>query len=155
MFFFVVKGPAANATDAPQHWGLLCKPVMKMNNFLFFLIMEHLWNETDRGKTEVLGQKPVPVPLYPPQIPHGLTQDRNRASTVRRRRLTAWAVARPNSSVLLIDASYFDDVSFSILGGTVLTASIKSNSSCKQVLGSVYSLQHEINTTKCPPNTQY
>jgi hypothetical protein len=32
--------------------------------------------------------KPVPVPLCPPQIPHGLTRDRNRASAVRGRRLT-------------------------------------------------------------------
>jgi hypothetical protein len=28
------------------------------------------WNW--QGKTEVLGEKPVPVPLCPPQIPHGL-----------------------------------------------------------------------------------
>jgi hypothetical protein len=28
---------------------------------------------TGGGKTEVLGEKPVPVPLYPPQIPHGPT----------------------------------------------------------------------------------
>jgi hypothetical protein len=26
-----------------------------------------------QGKTEELGEKPVPVPLCPPQIPHGLT----------------------------------------------------------------------------------
>ena len=32
------------------------------------------WNW--QGKTEVLGEKPVPVPLCPPQIPHGLTRDR-------------------------------------------------------------------------------
>ena len=66
--------------------------------------MEHWWNDTDRGnwstgretlysvggrwmngygalvewywqgKTEVLGEKPVPRPLYPPQISHGLTK---------------------------------------------------------------------------------
>jgi hypothetical protein len=30
------------------------------------------WNDTDRGKTEELGGKPVPVPLCPPQCPHGL-----------------------------------------------------------------------------------
>jgi hypothetical protein len=51
------------------------------------------WNS--QGKTEVLGENPVPVPFCPPQIPHGLTQDRNRASAVRGRRLTAWAIARP------------------------------------------------------------
>jgi hypothetical protein len=29
-----------------------------------------------RGKTEELGEKPVPVPLCPPQIPYGLTRAR-------------------------------------------------------------------------------
>jgi hypothetical protein len=37
------------------------------------------------------GKKPVPMPLCPPQIPHGPTRD----SAVRGRRLTAWAIARP------------------------------------------------------------
>jgi hypothetical protein len=41
-----------------------------------------------RGKTEELGEKPVPVPLCPPQIPHGLTRARTRDSAVRGRRLT-------------------------------------------------------------------
>jgi hypothetical protein len=36
-----------------------------------------------------LGEKPVPVPLCPPQISHGLTRDRTRASAVRGRRLIA------------------------------------------------------------------
>jgi hypothetical protein len=31
--FYVVKGPAANATDAPQPDGFLCNPVMKMSSF--------------------------------------------------------------------------------------------------------------------------
>jgi hypothetical protein len=31
--FFFVKGPAADATDAPQPWGLLRNPVMKMISF--------------------------------------------------------------------------------------------------------------------------
>jgi hypothetical protein len=34
-FFFVVKGPAAEATDAPQPAGLLCNPVMKMISSFF------------------------------------------------------------------------------------------------------------------------
>jgi hypothetical protein len=33
---------------------------------------KHQWN-TDRGKTEELGEKSVPVPLCPPQISHKLT----------------------------------------------------------------------------------
>jgi hypothetical protein len=94
-FFFVEKGPAADATNAPQTWGLLYNPVMKMISF--FRVMEHRWNEIDGGKTEVLGEKPVPVPFQPPQIPHGLTWDPTRASEVRGRRLTAWAMARPLS----------------------------------------------------------
>jgi hypothetical protein len=47
--------------------------------FVLFLVTEHQWNETDREKTEVLGEKPVPVPLCPPQILHRLTQDGTRA----------------------------------------------------------------------------
>jgi hypothetical protein len=44
--------------------------------FVLFLVMEHQWNKTDRGKPKNSGEKPVPVPLCPPQIPHGLTRDR-------------------------------------------------------------------------------
>jgi hypothetical protein len=50
------------------------------------------WNW--QGKSEVLGEKPVPVTLCPPQIPHGLIRDRTRASVAEGRRLTAWAMAR-------------------------------------------------------------
>jgi hypothetical protein len=51
------------------------------------------------GETEVLGEKPTPVPLFPPQIPHDLTCARIWAAAVGSRRLTAWAMARP--SILL------------------------------------------------------
>jgi hypothetical protein len=72
-FFFVVKGPPADATDAPQPRGLLCNLVMKLINFFVFtsngVPVEWNWHR----KTEVLGEKPVPVPLCPPQIPHKLT----------------------------------------------------------------------------------
>jgi hypothetical protein len=62
--FFAVKGPAADATDTPQPWGLLWNPVMKMISFIsFFFIIELRWNEIDWWKTEALGEKPVPVPL--------------------------------------------------------------------------------------------
>jgi hypothetical protein len=37
--------------------------------------VEQQWNDNDTpGKTEGLKEKPVPVPLCPPQIPHGLTK---------------------------------------------------------------------------------
>jgi hypothetical protein len=39
------------------------------------------------GETEVLGEKPVTVPLCSPQISHGLAWDRTRVNTVRGRRL--------------------------------------------------------------------
>jgi hypothetical protein len=40
-------------------------------------------------------RKPAPVPLCPPKIPHGLTRAPTRAAAVGSRRLTAWAMARP------------------------------------------------------------
>jgi hypothetical protein len=46
-------------------------------------------------KAGQLGEKPVPVSLCPPQIPQRLTRAQTRASVVRGRRLTAWAMARP------------------------------------------------------------
>jgi hypothetical protein len=52
-----------------------------------------------QGKTEELGDKPVPVPLCPPQIPHWLIRARTRASAVRGRRLTTWAMARPDGTI--------------------------------------------------------
>jgi hypothetical protein len=52
-----------------------------------------------QGKPEELGEKPVPVPLCPPQISHGLTRARTRASAVTGRQLTTWAMARPCQSV--------------------------------------------------------
>ena len=62
--FFVKQGPAADATTAPQPWGLLCNPVMKrkMISSFFFIFpsngapMEWNW----QGKTEVLGGKTCP-----------------------------------------------------------------------------------------------
>jgi hypothetical protein len=33
--FLVVKGPAADVTDAPQPLGLLCNPVMKTTSVVF------------------------------------------------------------------------------------------------------------------------
>jgi hypothetical protein len=43
--------------------------------FSFFQVIDHWWSEIDRGKPKYWGEKPVPVPLCPPQIPHGLTRD--------------------------------------------------------------------------------
>jgi hypothetical protein len=56
------------------------------------LMVEWHWQD----KNEVLEEKPVPMPLSPSQIRHGTTRDRTRASAVRGRRLTAWAMSRPS-----------------------------------------------------------
>jgi hypothetical protein len=48
-----------------------------------------------QGKTEELGEKPTPVLLCPPQIPHGSTRARSRASEVRGQQLKSSAVALP------------------------------------------------------------
>jgi hypothetical protein len=58
---------------------------------------EPRWNDTDRDTEELFWEKPVPVPLCPPQIPRGLT----RASAVRGRRITTWAMARTHDIFLL------------------------------------------------------
>jgi hypothetical protein len=50
---------------------------------------------TGRGNQSTW-RKPAPVPLCPPQIPYDLTWDRTRAAKVGSRRLTAWAMARPD-----------------------------------------------------------
>jgi hypothetical protein len=72
-------------------------------SILRFPQMISVWRATVewywQGKTEQLGENPVPVPLCPPQIPHGLTRARTQASVVRGSRLTTWAMARPKSCV--------------------------------------------------------
>jgi hypothetical protein len=35
--------------------------------------MELRWNDIVRGRSKTSGEKPGPVPLCPPQIPHGLS----------------------------------------------------------------------------------
>jgi hypothetical protein len=60
--------------------GLLCNPRRKMMKMMRSFLLFHFngapveWNR--QGKTEVLGEKPVPVPLCPPQTPHRPTRGR-------------------------------------------------------------------------------
>ena len=67
------KGPIAEAMDARQ----LCDEDEEKDGQFCFIFqsngapVEWSW----QGKIEVLGEKPVSVPLFPPQIPHGLTWD--------------------------------------------------------------------------------
>jgi hypothetical protein len=60
-FPYMVKGPAADATDAPQPSGFLCNPLMKMRIFFYQVLqlMEHQWNEIDRENRQ-LGEKTCP-----------------------------------------------------------------------------------------------
>jgi hypothetical protein len=44
--------------------------------------MEHWWYHMDNGKTKVLGEKPVQLPLCTPQISQGLAWDRKGATVV-------------------------------------------------------------------------
>jgi hypothetical protein len=44
------------------------------------------------------------VPLFPPQIQHGLTRARSRVSAMRGRWLTAWAIARPSVYMLQMES---------------------------------------------------
>ena len=74
------------------------------------------------GETEVLGEKPVPVPLCPPQIPHGPIRDQTRASAVRGRRLAAWAMAGPNvcflrSNLVLVCLMYLYSIFYILSAG--------------------------------------
>jgi hypothetical protein len=103
-FFFSGEGPPSRRYGRTAALRLLVQPCDEDDDdddyyyYYFFCPfpsngapVEWNWQE----KTEVLGEKPVPVPLCPPQIPRGLTRDRIRASGVGRRRLTVWAMARP------------------------------------------------------------
>jgi hypothetical protein len=53
-----------------------------------------------QANTNELGDTPVPVPLWPPQIPHKATRARTGASAVRGRRITAWAKTRPSRALV-------------------------------------------------------
>jgi hypothetical protein len=93
----VVKGPQQMVTDAPQRSRLIVQPCDECDYlFPFFQVMEHRWNENDRGKPKYSGKKPVPLPVFRPRIPRGLTRHWTRASAVTGRPLTAWAMARPS-----------------------------------------------------------
>jgi hypothetical protein len=87
---------------APQqtlqtHRSLKAYYVIQWWRWLFVFVFPCNWSPVEwnwTGKTVLLGEKPVLVSICPPQIPHGLKQDRPWASAVRGRRLTAWSMAR-------------------------------------------------------------
>jgi hypothetical protein len=97
--FFFWEGPRSRSHGRTAALRLIVQPCDEDDRFVFsfFRAMGHRLNEIDRGKPKYSGKKPVPVLLCQPQIPYRLTRDRTRACAVTGRRLTAWAVARPDS----------------------------------------------------------
>jgi hypothetical protein len=79
--FFVEKGPQQKLRTHRSLEAYRATLVTKMNRKVisFFIFPSNgaslEWNW--QGKTEVFGGNPVPVPLCPPQIPHGLTPGSN------------------------------------------------------------------------------
>jgi hypothetical protein len=54
--FYFLRAPQQMLRTHRKPWGLLCNPMVKMFFFLFFRLMEHQWNEIDRGKPKYSGE---------------------------------------------------------------------------------------------------
>jgi hypothetical protein len=73
-FFLFIEGPRSRFYGGNAGLKAYCTTLWGKwwrwrDLFCFFILMEWNW----QGKTEVLEEKLVPVPLCPTQIPHGLT----------------------------------------------------------------------------------
>jgi hypothetical protein len=93
-YLFYVHGPRSRRYVRPAAY---CETLWWRWRLIFFIFPSNgtpaEWNW--QGKTKVLGEKPVLVPLWPPKIPYGLTRDRTWASAATGQWLTAWAMTRP------------------------------------------------------------
>ena len=75
--FFIIEGPRSRCYGRTAAFKAYCATLW--GRWWRFFLLFHFngapvkWNWQE--KTKVLGEKPVPVPLCPPQIPHGATQD--------------------------------------------------------------------------------
>jgi hypothetical protein len=123
---FVVNGPAADATDTLQPWGLLHKPVLTIISSFFCSSINGAPVKWNCQGTKVLGEKHVPLSLCPPQILHGLTLDRTWASTVRGWWLTARAMQEP-SLRLDFNVSITDNLNYLTTLRRKLTSITKKN----------------------------
>jgi hypothetical protein len=96
IFFQLVKNCPAFFMDwlISLRW-VYVSELLPLTDILFIPPIDNDGGMILAGGTEVLGENPVPVPLCPPEIPHGLTWARTRYSAVRGRRLTTWAIALP------------------------------------------------------------
>jgi hypothetical protein len=86
LFFFFWQGPSSKTYGRTAALRLIVQPCDKdeeKDDFFFSFPSNGApveWNWP--GKTEVFGEKPVPVPLCQSKIPHGLARGRTRASAV-------------------------------------------------------------------------
>ena len=65
---FLLMGPVTDAIDAPQPWRLNVQPCNKDEVFPLFHFNRAQVEWNWQGKTEVLGENPVPLPLCPRKI---------------------------------------------------------------------------------------
>jgi hypothetical protein len=77
----------------PKRGCLLFASILRISQMIWVWRATVEWNID--GEDRRTWRKTVPVSLCPPQIPHGLTRARTRASVGRGRLLTTWAMARP------------------------------------------------------------
>jgi hypothetical protein len=86
LFFFFVRGPRSWCYGRTAALTLIVQPLWwrwRWRWAVFYQVlqvMEHQCNKIDRENRQ-LGEKPVPVPLCPPQISHGLDLGLNRDRT--------------------------------------------------------------------------
>jgi hypothetical protein len=73
---------------------------LKVNPLLFMLMGRDCVSQI-AGETKEVVDKPVPVPLCPPQIPHGLTWFQTQVCVVRGQWLIARAMAQPKVNPLV------------------------------------------------------
>jgi hypothetical protein len=92
-FFFVLdEGTSHHSLKA------FCATPMKMMSSFFYQflqLMEHQWNEIDRGKPTTRRKTCLSATLSTTNLTWTWSGTEPRASVVRGRRLTAWVMARP------------------------------------------------------------
>jgi hypothetical protein len=97
-FFFGGEGPRSRRYGRTAALRLIVQPY-DVIFFVIFLVMEHRWNEIDRGSPKYSGKNLSQFHFVHHKSHMDWPRDRTRASAVGGRRLTAWAMARPVSRV--------------------------------------------------------
>jgi hypothetical protein len=91
---FGISSIRLNCCCRPRRWGetmsLNCRHHRAYcSSPRWYLSMDPRWNDIDRANRRTRRKNLIPVPLCPPQIPHGNNRSRTQATAVRGRRLTA------------------------------------------------------------------